>query len=260
LFSLKVTRKYYVQDVTKIISLLELPEESQKLVHNGSMSKKSAYELLEGDKESRERANRALKGLATHMDSLTKKQQNKLVDNVIQDIANDFPDSGIPIHPPTTESNDSEIETPESTDSEVTTTPESRINPSLRLTPDDCFPESEEEPTPVQSRRSSPNDITPPTSQNQNDSESDFDVEAKLAEAARSERNKEMSRERIIRMLMDIEEGTSGFPVCGIFEIILSAINGNNESIPEMILLCKEFVLAPIAKEPEPKKGANKKK
>ena len=247
LFSLKGTRKYYGQDVTKIISLLELPEESQKLVHNGSMSKKSAYELLEGDKESRERANRALKGLSTHMENLTKKQQNKLVDNVIQDIANDYPESGIPIHE-TTESTDSEIETTESTDSVA---PESRIDPALRMTPEDCFPEADE-PTPVSSRRSSADDIQPPTSQNQ-ESENDYDVEAALKAAAKSDRNKEMSREQIIAFLYDIEIGVQGFPISGFFEDLMSAIAGNEESKSEMISLLKDLVLAP-------KKGANKKK
>ena len=247
LFSLKGTRKYYGQDVTKIISLLELPEESQKLVHNGSMSKKSAYELLEGDKESRERATRALKGLSTHMENLTKKQQNKLVDNVIQDIANDYPESGIPIHE-TTESTDSEIETTESTDSVA---PESRIDPALRMTPEDCFPEADE-PTPVSSRRSSADDIQPPTSQNQ-ESENDYDVEAALKAAAKSDRNKEMSREQIIAFLYDIEIGVQGFPISGFFEDLMSAIAGNEESKSEMISLLKDLVLAP-------KKGANKKK
>jgi ParB/RepB/Spo0J family partition protein len=255
LFSLKGTRKYYGQDVTKIISLLELPEESQKLVHNGSMSKKSAYELLEGDKESRERANRALKGLSTHMENLTKKQQNKLVDNVIQDIATDFPDSGIPIHPPTTESNDSEIETPDENSELVgkwkdSQNPESRIDPNLKLTPESMFPEADE-PTPV-SRRSSPNDIQPP-SQNDSESENDYDVEAALKAAAKSDRNKEMSREQIIAFLYDIEIGVQGFPISGFFEDLMSAIAGNEESKSEMIALLKDLVLAP-------KKGANKKK
>ena len=248
LFSLKGTRKYYGQDVTKIISLLELPEESQKLVHNGSMSKKSAYELLEGDKESRERANRALKGLSTHMENLTKKQQNKLVDNVIQDIANDYPESGIPIHE-TTESTDSEIETTESNDSVA---PESRIDPNLKLTPEAMFPEADE-PTPVSSRRSSADDITPPTSQNQDHDENDYDVEAALKAAAKSDRNKEMSREQIIAFLYDIEVGVQGFPISGFFEDLMSAIAGNEESKSEMISLLKDLVLAP-------KKGANKKK
>ena len=251
LFSLKGTRKYYGQDVTKIISLLELPEESQKLVHNGSMSKKSAYELLEGDKESRERANRALKGLSTHMENLTKKQQNKLVDNVIQDIATDFPESGIPIHPPTTESNDSEIETPESTEnSELVGTwkdsqnPESRIDPNLKLTPEGMFPETDE-PTPVSSRRSSPNDIQPP--QNDSESESDFDVEAQLKAAGKETRNKEMSKESIIGLLTFLENGTQGFPICGFLEDLMSAIVGHEDAMSriEMVELLKEFVLAP---------------
>ena len=248
LFSLEGTRKYYGSDVTKIISLLELPEESQKLVHNGSMSKKTAYELLEGDKDSLQRANRALKGLSTHMENLTKKQQNKLCDNVVQDIANDYPESGIPIHPPTTESTDSEIETTESNDSVA---PESRIDPNLKLTPEAMFPEADE-PTPV-SRRSSADDITPPTSQNQDHDENDYDVEAALKAAAKSDRNKEMSREQIIAFLYDIEVGVQGFPISGFFEDLMSAIAGNEESKSEMISLLKDLVLAP-------KKGANKKK
>jgi len=261
LFSLKGTRKYYGQDVTKIISLLELPEESQKLVHNGSMSKKSAYELLEGDKESRERANRALKGLSTHMENLTKKQQNKLVDNVIQDIATDYPDSGIPIHPPTTESVDSEIETTESTEnSELvgkwkdSQNPESRIDPALMLTPETCFEgDVKDEPTPVSSRRSSADDITPP-SQNQDD-ENDYDVEAALKAAGKETRNKEMSKESIIGLLKFLEKGTEGFPICGFLEDLMSAIVGHEDAMAriEMVELLKEFVLAP-------KKGANKKK
>lgn len=239
LFSLKGTRKYYGQDVTKIISLLELPEESQKLVHNGSMSKKSAYELLEGDKESRERANRALKGLSTHMENLTKKQQNKLVDNVIQDIANDYPESGIPIHE-TTESTDSEIETTESTDSVA---PESRIDPNLKLTPESMFPEADE-PTPVSSRRASANDIQPPT-ESDSESENDYDVEAALKAAAKSERNSEMSLEQVKAMLYKIEVGVKGFPISGFFEFMFSAMKGDNVSIPDMISLLKEFILAP---------------
>jgi len=249
LFSLKGTRKYYGSDVTKIISLLELPEESQMLVHKGLMSKKSAYEILEGDKASREITNKALKSLKTHIENLNKKQANKLIESVIQVVATENPESGIPIHPPTTESNDSdsEIETSEvtpiseSTNSEVAS--ENKINPALRLTPEDCFPEVDEK-TPVQSRRSSPSDIQPPTSQNQ-DNESDFDVEAKLAEAARSERNKEMSREQIIAFLYDIEVGVQGFPISGFFEDLMSAIAGNEESKSEMISLLKDLVLAP---------------
>lgn len=246
LFSLEGTRKYYGSDVTKIISLLDLPEESQKLVHTGAMSKKTAYELLEGDKDSLQRANRALKGLSNHMENLTKKQQNKLCDNVVQDIATDFPDSGIPIHPPISESNDSEIETTESNDSVA---PESRIDPNLKLTPESMFPEADE-PTPV-SRRSSADDITPPTSQDHD--ENDYDVEAALKAAAKSDRNKEMSREQIIAFLYDIEVGVQGFPISGFFEDLMSAIAGNEESKSEMIALLKDMVLAP-------KKGANKKK
>jgi ParB/RepB/Spo0J family partition protein len=241
LFSLKGTRKYYGSDVTKIISLLQLPEESQMLVHKGLMSKKSAYEILEGDQASREITNKALKSLKTHIENLNKKQANKLVESVIQVVATENPDSGIPIHPPTTESNDSEIETPESNNSEV---PESRIDPNLKLTPESMFPEPEE-PNPVQSRRSSPNDITPPTSQNQNESESDFDVERQLAEARKSDRNKEMSREQIIAFLYDIEVGVQGFPISGFFEDLMSAIAGNEESKSEMISLLKDLVLAP---------------
>lgn len=246
LFSLEGTRKYYGSDVTKIISLLDLPEESQKLVHTGAMSKKTAYELLEGDKDSLQRANRALKGLSNHMENLTKKQQNKLCDNVVQDIATDFPDSGIPIHPPISESFDSEIETTESNDSVA---PESRIDPNLKLTPESMFPEADE-PTPV-SRRSSADDITPPTSQDHD--ENDYDVEAALKAAAKSDRNKEMSREQIIAFLYDIEVGVQGFPISGFFEDLMSAIAGNEESKSEMIALLKDMVLAP-------KKGANKKK
>jgi ParB/RepB/Spo0J family partition protein len=255
LFSLEGTRKYYGSDVTKIISLLELPEESQKLVHSGSMSKKTAYELLEGDKDSLQRANRALKGLSNHMENLTKKQQNKLCDNVVQDIANDYPESGIPIHPPTTESNDSEIETPESTEnSELVGTwkdsqnPESRIDPNLKLTPEGMFPETDE-PTPVSSRRSSPNDITPPTtkSDSENESESDFDVEAQLKAAGKETRNKEMSKESIIGLLTFLENGTQGFPICGFLEDLMSAIVGHEDAMSriEMVELLKEFVLAP---------------
>lgn len=248
LFSLKGTRKYYGSDVTKIISLLQLPEESQMLVHKGLMSKKSAYEILEGDQASRDITNKALKSLSTHIENLSKKQANKLVESVIQVVATENPESGIPIHPPT-ESVDSEVETPESVNSEV---PENRIDPALRMTPETCFENDiKEEPTPVQSRRSSANDIQPPTTKS--DSESDSEVERLLADAKKTERNSEMGREKIIITLKDLETGTQGFPICGVFEIILSAIAGHEESIPELIALCKEFILAP-------KKGANKKK
>ena len=224
------------------------------------MSKKSAYELLEGDKESRERANRALKGLSTHIENLTKKQANKLVDNVIQDIATDFPDSGIPIHPPTTESNDSEIETSEVTPTTESTenselvgkwkdsqNPESRIDPNLKLTPEGMFPETDE-PTPVSSRRSSPNDIQPPSqNDSENESESDFDVERQLKAAGKETRNKEMSKESIIGLLTFLETGTQGFPICGFLEDLMSAIVGHEDAMSriEMVELLKEFVLAP---------------
>ena len=255
LFSLKGTRKYYGSDVTKIISLLQLPEESQMLVHKGLMSKKSAYEILEGDQASRDIANKALKSLSTHIENLNKKQANKLVESVIQVVATENPESGIPIHPPTTESTDSEIETSESTENLVgkwkdSQNPESRIDPNLKLTPEAMFPEADE-PTPV-SRRSSADDITPP-SQNQDHDENDYDVEAALKAAAKSERNKEMSREQIIAFLYDIEIGVQGFPISGFFEDLMSAIAGNEESKSEMIALLKDLVLAP-------KKGANKKK
>ena len=248
LFSLKGTRKYYGSDVTKIISLLQLPEESQMLVHKGLMSKKSAYEILEGDQASRDIANKALKSLSTHIENLNKKQANKLVESVIQVVATENPDSGIPIHPPT-ESFDSEIETTESNDSVA---PESRIDPNLKLTPETCFENDiKEEPTPV-SRRSSADDINPPTSQNQDD-ENDYDVEAALKAAAKSERNSEMSLEQVKAMLYKIEVGIQGYPISGFFEFMFSAMKGDNVSIPDMISLLKEFVLAP-------KKDANKKK
>lgn len=260
LFSLKGTRKYYGSDVTKIISLLQLPEESQMLVHKGLMSKKSAYEILEGDKASRDIANKALKSLSSHIENLNKKQANKLVESVIQVVATENPDSGIPIHPPT-ESVDSEIETSEVTPTENSElvgkwkdsqNPESRIDPNLKLTPESMFPESEDEPTPVQSRRSSADDIQPP-SQNDSENESDFDVEAALKAAAKSERAKEMSREQIVALLYDIEVNIQGFPISGFFEDLMSCIAGNNESKSEMISLLKEFILAP-------KKSGNKKK
>jgi ParB/RepB/Spo0J family partition protein len=250
LFSLKGTRKYYGSDVTKIISLLQLPEESQMLVHKGLMSKKSAYEILEGDQVSRDIANKALKSLSTHIENLSKKQANKLVESVIQVVATENPDSGIPIHPPT-ESNDSEVSISESVNSEV---PENRIDPSLRLTPETCYENDiKDEPTPVSNRRSSANDIQPPTTKSDSFSESDSEVERLLADAKKSDRNKELSLEQVKAMLYEIEIGVQGYPISGFFEDLFSAMAGNDESIPEMISLLKDLVLAP-------KKGANKKK
>jgi ParB/RepB/Spo0J family partition protein len=261
-FSLKSHRRYIGSDVTKIVTLLQLPEIQKSFLIDGSMHVSTAYKWLRTNHKNPVAANNAtdaLEALEEHIKNMSQSRARKLADIVISKASGDEPEAEEVLN----SNSNSEVETPESNDSVINDSviPESRIDPSLRLTPEDCFPDNGDEPTPVSSRRSSPNDIQPPTSQNQDsNNESNSEVERLLADAAKSERNKEMSRERIIRMLMDIEEGTSGFPVCGIFEIILSAINGHNESITEVIVLCKEFVLAPIAKEPEPKKGANKKK
>jgi hypothetical protein len=122
--------------------------------------------------------------------------------------------------------------------------PESRIDPNLKLTPEGMFPETDE-PTPVSSRRSSPNDIQPP--QNDSESESDFDVEAALKAAGKETRNKEMSKESIIGLLTFLENGTQGFPICGFLEDLMSAIVGHEDAMSriEMVELLKEFVLAP---------------
>jgi ParB/RepB/Spo0J family partition protein len=244
-FSLKSHRKYLGADVTKIISLLKLPELYKSLLIAGNMHVASAYKWLKTNIKNPVAAAQAteiLEALEDNIENMSTARAKWVVDKAISKASGEEPESEDTLNSDNTELPNSEVSTSESTDSEVT---ENRINPALKLTPESMFPESEEEPTPVQSRRASPNDITPPTSQNQNDSESDFDVEAKLAEAARSDRNKEMSREQIIAFLYDIEVGVQGFPISGFFEDLMSAIAGNEESKSEMISLLKDLVLAP---------------
>jgi len=259
LFSLQGTRKYYGADVTKLISLLDLPEQARKQIADGTMTLKTAYDLVEADDKTKNIADKALKAMKAHIENApNKKQSQKLTDLIVQEVAKDNPESGIPIHE-TPELTNSEIETSEVTPTTESTwkdsqNPESKIDPSLRLTPETCFEgDVKDEPTPVSSRRSSPNDIQPPTSQNQDsENESNFDVEAKLKAAAKEARNKEMSREQIMAFLYDLEVGVQGYPIAGFFEDLMSAISGNDESKSEMITLLKDMVLAP--------KKTNKKK
>jgi ParB/RepB/Spo0J family partition protein len=259
-FSTKSYRKYLGSDVTKIISLLQLPELQKQYLIDGTMHVNSAYKYIKLNIKNPVAATNAadaLEALEEHIKNMSESRAKKLVDIVISKASGDEPEAEEVLN-----SNSEVNPTSELTDSEVET-PESRIDPSLRLTPETCFEgDIKDEPTPVSSRRSSADDITPPTSQNESQNESDFDVEAKLAEAARSERNKEMSFEAVKAMLLKIEVGVQGYPISGFFEDLFSAMAGHDESIPEMISLLREFVLAPIAKEPEqePKKGSNKKK
>jgi len=246
-FSLKSHRKYLGADVTKIISLLKLPELYKSLLIAGNMHVASAYKWLKTNitnPVAAAQATEILEALEDNIENMSTARAKWVVDKAISKASGEEPESEDTLNSDNTELPNSEVSTSESTNSEVTTTPESRIDPSLRLTPEDCFPEGDE-PTPVSSRRSSADDITPPTSQNESQNESDFDVEAKLAEAARSERNKEMSREQIIAFLYDIEVGVQGFPISGFFEDLMSAIAGNEESKSEMISLLKDLVLAP---------------
>jgi len=242
-FSLKSHRKYLGADVTKIISLLKLPELYKSLLIAGNMHVASAYKWLKTNIKNPVAAAQAteiLEALEDNIENMSTARAKWVVDKAISKASGEEPESEDTLNSDNTELPNSEVNpTSESVDSEVT---ENRIDPALRLTPDDCFPEADE-PTPVQSRRSSPNDIQPPTSESE--SESDFDVEAKLREAARSDRNKEMSREQIIAFLYDIEVGVQGFPISGFFEDLMSAIAGNEESKSEMISLLKDLVLAP---------------
>jgi ParB family chromosome partitioning protein len=259
LFSLQGTRKYYGADVTKLISLLDLPEQARKQIADGTMTLKTAYDLVEADDKTKNIADKALKAMQAHIENApNKKQSQKLTDLIVQEVAKDNPESGIPIHE-TPELTNSEIETSEVTPTTESTenselvgkwkdsqNPESRIDPSLKLTPESMFPEKDE-PTPVSSRRSSADDITPPTSQNESQNESDFDVEAQLKAAGKETRNKEMSKESIIGLLTFLETGTQGFPICGFLEDLMSAIVGHEDAMSriEMVELLKEFVLAP---------------
>jgi ParB/RepB/Spo0J family partition protein len=254
-FSTKSYRKYLGSDVTKIISLLQLPELQKQFLIDGTMHVNSAYKYLKLNNKNPIAANNAkdaLEALEDHIKNMSQSRARKLADIVISKASGDEPEAEEVLN--------SGVETPESTDSvindsvindsEVT---ENRIDPSLRLTPNDCFPESEEEPTPISSRRSSPNDITPPTTKSDSENESNSEVERLLAEARKSERNKEMSFEAVKAMLQEIEAGVQGYPISGFFEDLFSAMAGHDESIPEMISLLKDLVLAP-------KKGANKNK
>jgi ParB family chromosome partitioning protein len=259
LFSLQGTRKYYGADVTKLISLLDLPEQARKQIADGTMTLKTAYDLVEADDKTKNIADKALKAMQAHIENApNKKQSQKLTDLIVQEVAKDNPESGIPIHE-TPELTNSEIETSEVTPTTESTwkdsqNPENRIDPSLRLTPETCFEDDKvEEPTPVSSRRSSADDIQPP-SQNESQNESDFDVEAQLKAAGKETRNKEMSKESIIGLLTFLENGTQGFPICGFLEDLMSAIVGHEDAMSriEMVELLKEFVLAP--------KKTNKKK
>ena len=249
-FSLKSHRKYIGSDVTKIVTLLQLPEIQKSFLIDGTMHVSTAYKWLKTNHKNPVAANNAtdaLEALEDHIKNMSQSRARKLADIVISKASGDEPEAEEVLN------SNSEVETPESTDSVTNDSviPENRIDPALRMTPEDCFPDNGDEPTPVSSRRASANDIQPPTTKS--DSESDSEVERLLDEARKTERNKEMSREKIIITLKDLETGTQGFPICGMFEIILSAIAGHEESIPELVSLCKEFILAP-------KKGANKKK
>ena len=253
LFSLQGTRKYYGSDVTKLISLLDLPEQARKQIADGTMTLKTAYDLVEADDKTKKITDKALKAMQAHIENApNKKYAQKMTDLIVQEVAKDNPESGIPIHE-TPELTNSEIETSEVTPTTESTwkdsqNPESRIDPSLLLTPETCFEgDNVDEPTPVQSRRSSADDITPPTSQNESQNESDFDVEAQLKAAGKETRNKEMSKESIIGLLTFLENGTQGFPICGFLEDLMSAIVGHEDAMSriEMVELLKEFVLAP---------------
>lgn len=251
-FSLKSHRKYLGADVTKIISLLKLPELYKSLLIAGNMHVASAYKWLKTNIKNPVAAAQAteiLEALEDNIENMSTARAKWVVDKAISKASGEEPESEDTLNSDNTELPNSEVETSESNNSEIT---ENRIDPALKLTPESMFPESEEEKTPVSSRRSSPNDIQPPQNQD-NDSESDFDVEAKLAEASRSERNKEMSLEQVKAMLYEIEVGVQGYPISGFFEDLFSAMAGHDESIPEMIELLKDLVLAP-------KKGSNKKK
>lgn len=253
-FSLKSHRKYLGADVTRIISLLKLPELMKSLLICGNMHVNSAYKWLKTNIKNpvaAQQATEILEALEDNIENMSTARAKWVVDKAISKASGEEPESEEVLNSssPTTESTDSVIPTTELPNSEVSKTPENRIDPNLKLTPESMFPEADE-PTPVQSRKSSPNDIQPPKSDNE---ESDYEVERLLADAKKTERNSEMGREKIIITLKDLETGTQGFPICGVFEIILSAISGHDESIPELVSLCKEFILAP-------KKGANKKK
>ena len=258
-FSLKSHRKYIGSDVTKIITLLQLPEIQKSFLIDGTMHVSTAYKWLKTNNKNPIAANNAtdaLEALEDHIKNMSQSRARKLADIVISKASGDEPEAEEVLNSevtPTSESTNSEVTpTTESTwkDSQ---NPESRIDPNLKLTPEDCFPESEDEPTPVSSRRSSADDITPPTSQNESQNESNSEVERLLAEARKSERNKEMSLEQVKAMLYEIEVGVQGYPISGFFEDLFSAMAGHDESIPEMIELLKDLVLAP-------KKGSNKKK
>lgn len=243
-FSTKSYRKYLGSDVTKIISLLQLPELQKQYLIDGTMHVNSAYKYLKLNIKNPVAATNAadaLEALEEHIKNMTESRAKKLVDIVISKASGDEPEAEEVLNSssPTTESTDSVIP------------PENRIDPALRMTPETCFENDiKEEPTPVSSRRSSADDIQPPTSESE--SENDFDVEAQLKAAAKEARNKEMSREQIIAFLYDIEVGVQGFPISGFFEDLMSAIAGNEESKSEMIALLKDMVLAP--------KKTNKKK
>jgi hypothetical protein len=253
-FSLKSHRRYIGSDVTKIVTLLQLPEIQKSFLIDGTMHVSTAYKWLKTNHKNPVAANNAtdaLEALEDHIRNMSQSRARKLADIVISKASGDEPEAEEVLN-----SNSDTVETPESVDSVINDSvindsviPQNRIDPALRLTPDDCFPESEEEPTPVSSRRSSPNDIQPP----QNDSESDSEVERLLADANKTERNKEMTLEGVKAMLYEIEVGVQGYPISGFFEDLFSAMAGNDESIPEMISLLKDLVLAP-------KKVANKKK
>lgn len=247
-FSLKSHRKYLGADVTRIISLLKLPELMKSLLICGNMHVNSAYKWLKTNIKNpvaAQQATEILEALEDNIENMSTARAKWVVDKAISKASGEEPESEEVLNSssPTTESTDSVIPTTELPNSEVSKTPENRIDPNLKLTPESMFPEADE-PTPVSSRRASANDINPPTSQNQDD-ENDYDVEAALAAAAKSERNSEMSLEQVKAMLYKIEVGVKGFPISGFFEFMFSAMKGDNVSIPDMISLLKEFILAP---------------
>lgn len=251
-FSLKSHRRYIGSDVTKIIQLLQLPEIQKSFLIDGTMHISTAYKWIKTNLKNPVAANNAtdaLEALEEHIKNMSQSRARKLADIVISKASGDEPEAEEVLN------SNSEVETPEVADSVINDSviPENRINPDLRLTPEDCFPESEEEATPVSSRRSSPNDITPPTTKSDSENESDSEVERLLADAKKTERSSEMSLEQVKAMLYEIEVGVQGYPISGFFEDLFSAMAGNNESIPEMIALLKDMVLAP-------KKGKNKNK